>query len=157
MLAQRMTASGTKCWVRPVSLLPLVPNTYLSFLPAREHWMGRRSVRSWQALPSQAHARHHRRVRSFLPRPLRPLTWSHFSIHDGSLAKAEFTTFPTFNLQIPKAVGSVPAELLDPVQAWADKDAFKLQSAKLAGMFSKAFERYSADCSPEVVAAGPQV
>ncbi|KAM0750556.1 ATP-utilizing phosphoenolpyruvate carboxykinase [Meredithblackwellia eburnea MCA 4105] len=77
------------------------------------------------------------------------------AIHDGSLAKAEFTTFPRFNLKIPKAVGNIPAELLDPVKAWSDKEAFEAQSKSLAGMFSKAFERYAADCSPAVVAAGP--
>lgn len=71
------------------------------------------------------------------------------SIHDGSLAKAKFTTFPRFNLAIPESVGTVPVELLDPVKAWPDKAAFEHESKKLAGMFSKAFERYAADCSPE--------
>ncbi|KAL8287464.1 hypothetical protein RQP46_003322 [Phenoliferia psychrophenolica] len=120
MLAQRMTASGTKCWL------------------VNTGWAG-----GAYGVGKRCPLKHTRAIID--------------AIHDGSLAKAEFTNFPTFNLKIPKAVGSVPAELLDPVQAWADKDAFKLQSKKLAGMFSKAFERYAADCSPEVVAAGPQV
>lgn len=43
----------------------------------------------------------------------------------------------------------VPSELLDPVKAWPSKESFDAQSVKLAGMFSKAFERYAADCAPE--------
>ncbi|KAI5474637.1 hypothetical protein MNV49_002707 [Pseudohyphozyma bogoriensis] len=79
------------------------------------------------------------------------------AIHDGSLAKQEFSTFPTFNLQIPTSLPGVPSELLDPVQAWADKAAFKAESAKLAGMFTAAFEKYAPDVSASVLAAGPQV
>ena len=35
------------------------------------------------------------------------------SIHDGSLAKAEFESFPVFNLSVPKSVNNVPNEILD--------------------------------------------
>ena len=62
---------------------------------------------------------------------------------------------PVFNLSIPKAVKGVDANLLDPVKAWPNKDAFAAESVKLAGMFKTAFARYEADCAPEVVAAGP--
>ncbi|GAA5993897.1 hypothetical protein JCM5350_000114 [Sporobolomyces pararoseus] len=79
------------------------------------------------------------------------------SIHDGSLAKCEFKKSPIFNLSIPTALEGVPSELLDPVQAWADKDAYAKTNAKLADMFTQAFERYKSECSPEVVAAGPKV
>lgn len=77
------------------------------------------------------------------------------SIHDGSLAKAKFTNFPVFNLAIPEALEGVPSELLDPVKAWADKEAFHKANLNLAGMFKTAFTRYEADCSPAVAAAGP--
>ncbi len=50
----------------------------------------------------------------------------------------------------------MPAELLDPVQAWGDRAAFETASVNLAKMFTAAFERYAADCAPEVVAAGPK-
>jgi phosphoenolpyruvate carboxykinase (ATP) len=39
------------------------------------------------------------------------------SIHDGSLAKAEFESFPVFNLSVPKSVNNVPDEILD-VSFW---------------------------------------
>ena len=81
------------------------------------------------------------------------------SIHDGSLAQAEFTTSPVFNLAIPKAIpgkADIPSTLLDPSQAWSDRAAYDAQNAKLAKMFDTAFERYAADVSPEVCAAGPK-
>ncbi|PWN99787.1 putative phosphoenolpyruvate carboxykinase [Tilletiopsis washingtonensis] len=79
------------------------------------------------------------------------------AIHDGSLAQAEFEKFDTFNLQVPKAVKNVDASILNPANAWADKKAFEVEVKKLAGMFSSAFEKYAADVSEEVLAAGPQV
>ncbi|GAA5973960.1 hypothetical protein JCM11641_001242 [Rhodosporidiobolus odoratus] len=76
-------------------------------------------------------------------------------IHSGNLSKAEFTKSPLFNLSIPNAVEGVPSELLNPV--WEEKAAFDAQNKKLADMFTSAFQRYAAECSPEVVSAGPQV
>ena len=81
---------------------------------------------------------------------------SRSAIHDGSLAKAEFTKFGTFDLSIPKKLEGVPDELLDPEQAWPKKDAFIAERKRLAGMFTSAFEKYANDCSPEVRAAGPK-
>ncbi|GAA5830065.1 hypothetical protein JCM11251_006862 [Rhodosporidiobolus azoricus] len=76
------------------------------------------------------------------------------SIHDGSLAKANFSKSPIFNLSIPDKVNGVPSELLNP--EWEDKAAFEAQNKKLADMFTAAFKRYEAECAPEVVAAGPK-
>jgi phosphoenolpyruvate carboxykinase (ATP) len=78
------------------------------------------------------------------------------SIHDGSLEKAEFTNFPVFNLQVPKSLEGVPDELLDPLQSWPSADACKTQMNSLAAMFNKAFERFEADVTAEVKAAGPK-
>ena len=79
------------------------------------------------------------------------------AIHDGTLAKAEFTNFPIFNLQIPKSLENVPDEILDPFKSWPSKDACQSQLESLAGMFTKAFEKYKADCSDAVFKAGPQM
>lgn len=82
------------------------------------------------------------------------------AIHDGSLAKADFVNSPVFNLATPTSVPGNPdvsATLLDPSKAWADRAAFDAQNEKLAKMFDTAFARYAADCSPEVVAAGPKI
>lgn len=78
------------------------------------------------------------------------------SIHDGSLAKAEFEHFETFNLQVPKALDGVPSELLNPAEAWPDKSAFKEEVKKLAGLFEKNFSKYADDVDEKVKAAGPR-
>lgn len=79
------------------------------------------------------------------------------AVHDGSLAKAEFENFGTFNLSIPTALEGVPRELLNPSLAWPDKEAFGREIKKLAGMFKKAFALYESDVDPAVRSAGPTV
>ncbi|KAH8922400.1 ATP-utilizing phosphoenolpyruvate carboxykinase [Atractiella rhizophila] len=78
------------------------------------------------------------------------------AIHDGTLAKGEFETFPIFDLAIPKSLENVPDELLDPKKAWKDSEKFEAERTKLANMFTDAFKKYASDCSPEVCAAGPK-
>ncbi|KAJ6593656.1 phosphoenolpyruvate carboxykinase-domain-containing protein [Mycena capillaripes] len=79
------------------------------------------------------------------------------AVHNGSLAKAEFESFGTFNLSIPTHVEGVPKEVLNPHTAWPDKEAFQREVRKLAGMFAKAFALYEKDVEPKVRMAGPQV
>ncbi|GAA6026074.1 hypothetical protein JCM8202_002958 [Rhodotorula sphaerocarpa] len=79
------------------------------------------------------------------------------AIHDGSLAKANFHKTPVFNLNIPDHLEGVPDEILNPESVWPSKQSYQDTVTKLAGMFNKAFERYADECSPEVVAAGPQL
>jgi len=79
------------------------------------------------------------------------------AIHDGSLAKAEYETFPIFNLSIPTKVANVPDEVLDPYKSWSSKEACAAEAKKLAGMFNKAFEKYASDVDDSVRAVGPQV
>jgi phosphoenolpyruvate carboxykinase (ATP) len=119
MLATRMIASGTKCWLLNTG------------------WTGGKFGTGKRC-------------------PLKYTRAIVDSIHDGSLAKAEFENFPVFNLSIPKALATVPSELLSPVKAWPDKAAFETQLIGLAKMFNKAFARFEADCAPEVVNAGPK-
>jgi phosphoenolpyruvate carboxykinase (ATP) len=79
------------------------------------------------------------------------------AVHSGELAKQEFATFDVFGLQIPTACPGVPAELLDPRQAWKDTAAFEREVRKLAGMFQKAFATYESDVDEKVRLAGPRV
>ncbi|GAA5877788.1 hypothetical protein JCM5296_000528 [Sporobolomyces johnsonii] len=119
MLAQRMTAQKTNCWL------------------VNTGWVGGAFGKGKRC-------------------PLKVTRAIIDAIHAGTLAKAEFKKSPVFNLSIPTTVEGVPAELLEPAQAWEDKKAYEAQNIKLAEMFTKAFERYASECSPEVVAAGPK-
>jgi phosphoenolpyruvate carboxykinase (ATP) len=72
---------------------------------------------------------------------------------DGRLKSAQFETEPAFGLSIPKSAPDVPAELLNPRNAWKDKAAYDRMAADLAERFAKNFERFEV---PEAVrAAGP--
>ncbi|GAA5901362.1 phosphoenolpyruvate carboxykinase PCK1 [Sporobolomyces salmoneus] len=120
MLATRMQAQGTKCWLVSTG------------------WTGGPYGKGQRC-------------------PLKVTRKIIDSIHDGSLLKGEFVKTGAFKLQIPKELEGVPSEMLDPAQAWADKEAYQRTVAKVAGLFNDAFARYASDTTPDVVAAGPEV
>jgi phosphoenolpyruvate carboxykinase (ATP) len=65
----------------------------------------------------------------------------------------EFVTEPAFRLHTPVSCPDVPAEILNPRNAWADKPAYDQQAAELASRFEANFLQFDA---PEAVrAAGP--
>jgi phosphoenolpyruvate carboxykinase (ATP) len=61
---------------------------------------------------------------------------------DGSLAKVEFKSEPHFGLSIPTAVPGIPAEVLDPRQAWPDAASYDAQAKKVAALFEKNFAQF---------------
>jgi len=71
---------------------------------------------------------------------------------DHKLDKVEFETEPAFGLHIPMSCPDVPAEILNPRNAWADKDAYDRQAADLAARFEANFHRF--DASEAIRAAG---
>lgn len=79
------------------------------------------------------------------------------AIHSGDLAKAEYETYDTFNLHVPKACPGVPAELLNPKNSWTASTSFKDEVQKLAKLFNDNFTKYSDEATKEVIAAGPQM
>jgi len=72
---------------------------------------------------------------------------------DGSLAKAEFVRDPFFGLMIPRAVPGIPADLLDPRQAWTDKEAYDRTARHLVGLFEKNFATFAGTVGEDVKAA----
>ncbi|HEX3436911.1 MAG TPA: phosphoenolpyruvate carboxykinase (ATP) [Pseudacidobacterium sp.] len=74
---------------------------------------------------------------------------------DGRLAKAEYVTEDAFGLSIPTSCPDVPGELLNPRNAWADKQAYDKQAKLLAAKFEENFTKF--DAPENVRAAGPQV
>ena len=79
------------------------------------------------------------------------------AIHSGELAKAEYETYETFNLWVPKKCSNVPDELLNPKKSWSGNADFKEEVTKLGELFRDNFKAYSDEASEEVIKAGPDV
>jgi phosphoenolpyruvate carboxykinase (ATP) len=71
----------------------------------------------------------------------------------GRLSDVEFITEPAFGLSIPLSCPGVPAELLNPRNAWKDPLAYDAQAVMLAEKFEKNFSKF--DVPADVRAAGP--
>ncbi len=73
---------------------------------------------------------------------------------DGQLDNVEFATEPAFGLHIPLSCPGVPAQILNPRNAWLDKAAYDKQAADLAARFDANFKQF--DAPESVRAAGPK-
>jgi phosphoenolpyruvate carboxykinase (ATP) len=72
---------------------------------------------------------------------------------DGSLARARFRKDRFFGLSIPEHVPGVPADVLDPREAWSDKEAYDRMAVDLIGRFERNFAPFEAGVGEEVRAA----
>ncbi len=80
------------------------------------------------------------------------------AILDGSINNVEFDQTRWFRLNIPKTLPGVDDTLLNPRNAWSDKDAFDRTANKLAGMFIENFKKYIKSGDDfDFTKAGPQV
>ncbi|KAG5251074.1 phosphoenolpyruvate carboxykinase (ATP) [Salix suchowensis] len=84
------------------------------------------------------------------------------AIHSGSLLNANYKKTEVFGLEIPTEIEGVPSEILDPVNTWTDKNAYKDTQLKLAGLFQKNFGVFTnykigknSTLAEEILAAGP--
>jgi coenzyme PQQ biosynthesis protein C len=57
-------------------------------------------------------------------------------------AYVAFVREPFFGLMIPESAPGIPANVLNPRDAWADKDAYDRQAAELVARFEKNFETF---------------
>ncbi|KOS67568.1 phosphoenolpyruvate carboxykinase [Lysinibacillus contaminans] len=74
---------------------------------------------------------------------------------DGKLNNVETTQDSVFGLHIPTAVEGVPTEVLNPRDAWADKAAYDVKSAELAGLFNENFKKFSNVSEAIIKQGGP--
>jgi len=72
----------------------------------------------------------------------------------GKLSGADFTTHPTFRLQVPRACPDVPSSVLDPRSQWSQAADYDRSAGELAARFRKNFEKFSG-VSDAIRAAGP--
>ncbi|MDH5464179.1 MAG: phosphoenolpyruvate carboxykinase (ATP) [Thiovulaceae bacterium] len=80
------------------------------------------------------------------------------AILDGSITKSEFDTTITFKFDVPKTLNGVDMHVLNPRNAWEDKEAFDKQRDQLAKMFIENFKKYQTEDSAfDYSAAGPQL
>jgi len=63
------------------------------------------------------------------------------SIEDGNLHSPD----PHFQLRAPRELPGVETSVLNPRDAWADKEAFDIQAAKLRDMYVDNWTKFSAD------------
>jgi len=74
---------------------------------------------------------------------------------DGSLKNVEFRTDPNFGFQVPVSVPGVDANILNPRETWADKDAYDRQAKKLVQMFIDNFAQFAEHVDEGVRQAAP--
>ncbi|KAG5528174.1 hypothetical protein RHGRI_028947 [Rhododendron griersonianum] len=84
------------------------------------------------------------------------------AIHSGSLLNGNYRKTEVFGLEIPIEVEGVPSEILDPVNTWSNKKAYKETLLKLAGLFKNNFEVFvnhkigkDGKLTEEILGAGP--
>jgi phosphoenolpyruvate carboxykinase (ATP) len=75
----------------------------------------------------------------------------------GKLDNVSFEKLPIFDLAFPVSCEGVPAELLNPRNTWADKNAYDSTANNLASKFIANFEKFASETSAEILAAAPKV
>lgn len=74
---------------------------------------------------------------------------------EGGLDTVDFHTHPVFGLAIPKSCPNVPSEVLNPIDTWADKEAYKAKALQLSNSFKKNFAQFESYANEEIMAGGP--
>lgn len=69
---------------------------------------------------------------------------------NGLFKDIQFEMEPYFGLEIPKECPGVPTEALNPVNTWADKEAYRREAEALRKRFRENFKHFETDACPEL-------
>jgi phosphoenolpyruvate carboxykinase (ATP) len=76
---------------------------------------------------------------------------------EGQLDSVEYDQHPIFGLSMPKSCPNVPDEVLNPMNTWADKEAYNQAANDLARQFVGNFDQYADKANDEIMSAAPKV
>jgi len=79
------------------------------------------------------------------------------AILSGTANEADFVKDDVFGFDVPLALNDVDGNVLNPRNAWEDKDAYDATAKKLAGMFVNNFEKYAGKGSTDYTQYGPKI
>ena len=75
---------------------------------------------------------------------------------DGKLSDVKFRKDRLFGFEVPLACPDVPEDVLEPANAWGNKDEYWKTYDGLAARYIENFKLFKQGCPPEVAAAGPK-
>jgi phosphoenolpyruvate carboxykinase (ATP) len=78
------------------------------------------------------------------------------AILNGSLSQVETQPDPIFGVNVPVSCPAVPADVLQPRNTWADKEAYDRQALDLARRFNENFKKYESGVSEAVRSVAPK-
>ena len=88
------------------------------------------------------------------------LTYEELRTLNGELANAEYEHSDIFNVEMPKAVTGVPAEILNPETMWIangkTKEDYVAAANRLATMFAENFAKKYPNMPKNIAEAGPK-
>lgn len=64
------------------------------------------------------------------------------AIHEGLFQEVTFNTEPYFNLSIPTTCFDIPTTILNPIEAWSNKEAYTVQAQKLKALFDQNYLKF---------------
>ena len=74
---------------------------------------------------------------------------------EGKLDGVEFENHQIFGLSMPKTCEGVPAEVLNPKNTWADKEAYDKKAKELSTFFKQNFSKFEEYANEEIMKGAP--
>jgi phosphoenolpyruvate carboxykinase (ATP) len=75
---------------------------------------------------------------------------------EGKLDGVKYRNDKLFGFEVPLSCPDVPADVLEPSNAWGNKDEYWMRYDALAARYIENFKLFASECPDEVVKAGPK-